>query len=153
MDDITINQTATRAGTMFESGLYCAESVLTAMAEVLEISSELIPGIATGFCAGQARTCRQCGALSGAVMGLGLACGRESADEPVDMIFGDVQRLMSAFQTRFGSLDCRELIGLDLGKDADRERFLTENKREFCTDVTTETTRLALNILAERIGD
>ena len=44
----------------FASGLYCAESTLISLAEAQGIESDLLPGIATGFCSGMARTCGTC---------------------------------------------------------------------------------------------
>jgi len=50
---------------LFDSGFYCAESVLLAIAGHKGIQSDLIPGIATGFCSGMSRTCGMCGAVTG----------------------------------------------------------------------------------------
>ena len=46
-----------RSRELFDSGYYCAESVLLAIAENQGIQSDLIPKIATGFCSGISRTC------------------------------------------------------------------------------------------------
>ncbi|GBD95663.1 MAG TPA: C_GCAxxG_C_C family protein [Nitrospirae bacterium] len=66
---------------LFDSGYYCAENVLLAIAESQGIQSDLIPKIATGFCSGISRTCGMCGALSGAIMSLNLLYGRSSPEE------------------------------------------------------------------------
>ena len=55
------------AGDYFESGLFCAESVLLAISESMGQKSDLIPKIATGLCGGVSRTCGICGAVSGGV--------------------------------------------------------------------------------------
>jgi len=52
----TVLTPAQRSRTYFESGLYCAESVLQAIADECNLSSEYIPRIATGFCGGMALT-------------------------------------------------------------------------------------------------
>ena len=70
------DQAPKRSRELFNSGFYCAESVLMAIAESRGIRSDLIPRIATGFCSGMARTGGQCGAVSGAMMGISLATGR-----------------------------------------------------------------------------
>ena len=46
------NETSQRSRELFDSGFYCAESVLLAIAESQGIESDLIPRIATGFCSG-----------------------------------------------------------------------------------------------------
>ncbi len=108
-------QVGDKADAHFKSGLYCAESVLLALAEFQDISSDLIPAIATGFCSGMARTCGQCGAVSGAVMGLGLAYGRNRGGESLDQAYLVTQRFLSRFNAEFGSINCAELLGCDLG--------------------------------------
>ena len=41
----------------FASGLYCAESVVLALANAQGIKSDLLPKVATAFCGGMSRTC------------------------------------------------------------------------------------------------
>ncbi|MEE9189396.1 MAG: C-GCAxxG-C-C family protein, partial [Candidatus Neomarinimicrobiota bacterium] len=53
-----------------------------AVANNYKIQSDLIPKIATGFCGGMARTCGQCGALSGAIMSISLLTGRSEPADP-----------------------------------------------------------------------
>lgn len=57
--------------------------MLSAVAEEKGIQSDLIPKIATVFCSGIARTSSQCGALSGAIIGINLLTGRNSTEESV----------------------------------------------------------------------
>ena len=74
-------QAPQRSLELFQSGFFCAESVLLAIAESQGIQSDLIPRIATGFCSGISRTGGMCGAVSGAIMGIGLVAGRNSPAE------------------------------------------------------------------------
>lgn len=139
---------ADRAIEHFASGLYCAESVLLALAEHLGRTSPEFPAIATGLCAGVSRTSGTCGALLGAIMGLGLALGREDPGEPPDPCFAAVQQLQAKFQARFGSLNCAELTGLHFRDEADRVRFREQNMRETkCYGFTREAVNLALKLM------
>lgn len=95
--------------------LLCAESVLLAVAEALGVRSPLIPRMATGFCSGLARSCGPCGAFSAGVMALGLALGRDSSQDELDDSYGPVLEYRDFFLARFGSLNCQELTGQDLG--------------------------------------
>jgi len=52
-----MNNSFERGKKAFESGLYCAESVVSVIAEEEGIKSDIIPGIATGFCSGISRAC------------------------------------------------------------------------------------------------
>ncbi len=49
---ITKDETVDLAASKAEDGWLCSEAVLQALAEALNVSSELIPRIATGFAAG-----------------------------------------------------------------------------------------------------
>lgn len=140
-----------RAGQLFDSGLYCAESVLKAMAEDQDIDSDIIPKIATGLCSGIARTCRTCGAVSGAVMGISLVYGRNTPAKDVEYVYALIQKFIDGFSRKFGSSDCRELIGCDLGTEEGQRYFEINHLIEKCREFTTESTKMAVNIMEEGI--
>ena len=60
---ITKDETVDLAASKAEEGWLCSEAVLQALAEALNVSSELIPRIATGFAAGIGRSGEVCGAV------------------------------------------------------------------------------------------
>ncbi len=136
-----------RAGDLFRSGFYCAESVLLAISEELGIEDDLIPRIATGFCSGVSRTSGMCGALSGAIMGLGLRHGRSSPAGDLDPVYAKVQELLARFRERFGATNCYELIGCDLNT-AEGQRFYTEHDCDAkCLEITREAARIAASLI------
>jgi C_GCAxxG_C_C family probable redox protein len=142
-----MDRAAARSIELFESGYYCAESVLLTIAEEKGIQSELIPKIATGFCTGLSRTCGMCGAVSGAVMGINLLTGRSSPDESLEENHALVQSLIARFQNHFGSIDCRDLIGCDLST-GDGQAFFDQNDLfELCKKYVEEATTVALSLL------
>src|SRR5512144_2594809 len=98
----------------FASGLYCAESVVLALATAQGIESELLPKMATVFCSGMSRTCGTCGALTGAMMGVSLALGRSESSKSVQPSYAAAQRLIQEFEREFGTRNCSELLGCDL---------------------------------------
>lgn len=144
-----IGNAARRSRELFDSGYYCAESVLLAIAEEKGIQSVLIPRIATGFCSGIARTCGQCGAVSGGIMSLNILTGRDTAEEPVDENYAIVRKLMDMFENKFGSINCKQLTGCDLSTEEGLEAFRKGNLVEQCKDYTEETTRMALLLMEE----
>jgi C_GCAxxG_C_C family probable redox protein len=98
-----------------EAGYLCSEAVLLALAEFLGVESRLVPRIATGFAAGVARTGNVCGALSGAVMGLGLMYGRDTLEtEPCRRPYWYAGRLAEAFEDALGAATCPGVIGVDI---------------------------------------
>ncbi|MDK9722032.1 MAG: C-GCAxxG-C-C family protein [Rhodospirillales bacterium] len=136
----------------FNGGLFCAESVLLALAQHQEIESDLLPAISTGFCSGQARTCGQCGAVAGALMGLGLAFGRNRGGESLDQAYQAVQNFLKAFESEFGSSNCQGLLGVDLGTAEGYAEFKDKNLIVRCIDYVAKATEMAAEIIDKGNG-
>lgn len=134
----------------FASGYRCAESVLLYVAKSHHIQSDLIPKIATGFCAGISRTQRTCGAVTGAVMAVNMFYGRNNPSVRLDESYPPVQEVLARFEEKFGSTDCPRLISCDLATEEGRRKFIDENIIETCKNFTCEATRIALSIIGER---
>lgn len=136
-----------RSKDLFDSGFYCAESVLMAVAEERGADCKFVPRIATGLCSGLARTGGLCGAVGGAILALGLAAGRDLAEESVDPVYELVREVLDGFKSRFGSTTCVGLTGCDLGTDEGQRQFLERKQHESCTKYVGEGTRLALQAI------
>ena len=119
------------------------------MAESKGLESGLIPKLATGFCAGIARTGGMCGAVSGAVMAIGLVMGRSHQKQPVNECFMKIQELIKIFNDRFGSINCRELTGCDLGMEEGQQYFKENNVREKCLDFTSSAAGIVMTLIKE----
>ncbi len=141
------DQAPKKSREFFITGYYCAESVLMAIAESRGIQSDIIPCIATGFCSGMARTGGQCGAVSGAMIGISLATGRRSAIETVDHNYALIQKLIKRFEERFGSTNCRILLGCDLGTTEGQQTFQAKHLIEHCFEYAEGATLIALSLL------
>lgn len=146
------DQTAQRSGELFEQGLCCAESVLQAVAESRDIRSDLIPRIATGLCAGIARTGGICGAASGGVLAISLVTGRSSASESREENQQLVRTFLSEFETKFGSTNCEKLIGCRLDTPEGQQFFKEHNLRQKCAGFTRETARMVSALLEKHIS-
>jgi C_GCAxxG_C_C family probable redox protein len=141
------DQASRRSIELFQSGFYCAESVLTAIAEYRGIKSDLIPRIATGFCSGLAQSGNNCGAVTGAIMGINLVFGRNAPSEPSEICFNLTQEFISLFQKQFGSINCFQLIGCDLATE-DGQRFFMENQViQSCFEFTGFATQTAISLI------
>lgn len=121
--------------------------MLLALAEQQGIRSDVLPQIATGFCSGMARTAGFCGALSGAMMGIGLALGRSIPGASVDPAYTAVQTLLQRFQDQFGSTNCQELTGCHLGTPEGQTRFKAENRALGCYQFAAEAARMAAELI------
>jgi C_GCAxxG_C_C family probable redox protein len=133
-----------------DSGYNCAESVLLAMSQKTRHSTEaIIPRIATGFGGGISRNGDVCGALTGAVMGIGLAAGRDSSEESRDPCYAVADRFYSAFIKEFGTCKCHELTGVDLKTEKGRETQARIHS-EHCTKIVSWATRVACQMIESR---
>lgn len=136
----------------FSSGLYCAESVLSALAKAQGVESELVPKLATAFCSGMARTCGPCGALTGAVMGVSLSLGRATTEQTVQASYAVTQELVRKFETEFGARDCDELLGCDLATPEGQATFKENRLHERCKVYTGRAAEIAASLLSQAHG-
>lgn len=132
---------------LFDGGLFCAESVLVSLAHRQGIDSEVLPAIATGFCSGISQTGGLCGAVSGAVMGLGLAHGRRGPGLPVAPAYEPVRQLIAGFEAEFGSSNCSTLLGCELGTPEGRQIFREQKLMARCRRYTQRAAELAVELL------
>jgi C_GCAxxG_C_C family probable redox protein len=121
--------------------------VLLALAEQQGIRSDVIPQIATGFCGGLSHTGGLCGAVSGALMGIGLAFGRKAPEDSRERLSAAVPAFLGRFRAQFGSLDCPELTGCDLGTPEGQAKFHAENRHLDCHRFVAEAARLAAALI------
>ena len=109
----------------FAQGFNCAQAVLSAFAAQAGISEEAALRLASPFGGGIARQGQVCGALTGALMALGLQRGNATLQgrEETTRIS---QEFVQAFRERNGAILCRDLLGHDLstpeGLQAAREQ-------------------------------
>jgi C_GCAxxG_C_C family probable redox protein len=105
-----------RAAATMEEGFNCAQSVFSAWASELGLDRETALRVATAFGGGMGHRGDTCGAVTGAFMAIGLKYPRVRADdeETRDLAYSLVNRFVEEFESRHGSVVCRELLGFDL---------------------------------------
>lgn len=148
MQAISVSDVKQSAGEAFDSGLYCAESVVCALAKAQGIESDVLPKIATAFCSGMSRIGGPCGALTGAVMGVSLALGRTKADEPVTASYAATQRLVAEFEERFGARNCDDLLGCDLATPEGQATFREQHLHQRCREYTGAAAEIAARLIS-----
>jgi C_GCAxxG_C_C family probable redox protein len=110
----------------FLSGYNCAQAVLCAFADDLQIDKNPALKLACGFGAGMGRKQEICGAISGGILAIGLKHGRgEGQDKSLtEETYRKVRELMSRFETTHGTCHCRALLnGCDLSTPAGQQSF------------------------------
>jgi C_GCAxxG_C_C family probable redox protein len=131
----------------FKSGLYCAESVLATLAARQGIDDPRITSLATGFCSGLSQTAGPCGAVTGAVMGLGLALVRSEGGAPVQPAYDATQELVHRFTEEFGTTNCADLLGCHLGTPEGQQTFKDNHLHRRCAAYTGRAAELAAEII------
>ena len=100
----------------FRSGLNCAQAVLGEYVEEFGADADSAARIACGFGGGMGHTGGTCGAVTGAIMVLGLAACDSDPRDTASRIrtYGLVQSFLTEFNARHGATDCRRLLGCDI---------------------------------------
>lgn len=130
-------------------GCNCSQAVLTAFGRRYGIDAETAMDLGRALGGGMGRLGLTCGAVSGAVLVMGLA-GREEKDEMArrKLAYGLTQELVSGFTARHGSIVCKDLLGVDLNTAegaklfAERELYAT-----LCPNFVGEAARLLARLL------
>lgn len=100
---------------LFGAGYNCAQATFAALAERFGLDEGQALRIAAAFGGGIARSGDICGALSGALMALGLNRGSvETSPEIKDAMYQRAKALIAAFSESCGATNCRDLLGFDL---------------------------------------
>jgi C_GCAxxG_C_C family probable redox protein len=106
-----------RSAADFSQGYSCAQAVLRAFAEDFRFDADLATRVAGAYGGGIARSGHLCGAVTGALMAIGL---RYASIDPADQATKEgtytiARRFLQQFEAQFGSLDCPILLGVDIG--------------------------------------
>lgn len=127
--------------------------MLSAVAEKHDIQSDIIPGIASGFCGGMSRTDGLCGALVGGVMALGILYGRKTPEDAPKKIYGLTERLVQEFEKSLGSRNCSGILGCDISTRDGEAAFKAKNlMKTVCLDATVKATDLVMQVLDDQEG-
>jgi C_GCAxxG_C_C family probable redox protein len=97
--------------------------VLSSFGDQLGLERELAFRVAGAFGGGMARMGETCGAVTGALMAIGLKYGMTQAkDEGArDKTYKLAQEFMTRFKARHRSMVCKELLGYDLSNPEGRK--------------------------------
>ena len=148
--ELNKNKAADKAVSRFLSGFNCAESVLLTLAEHQGIESELVPRIATPFGGGIARSASICGCVTGAIMGIGLKHGRVKTTDDRLKAYAMATAFMNAFEKRFGSIICYDLIGCDFRTPEGQKRS-KELHESRCTNFVKGAVEIMLEMREPKI--
>ncbi len=114
----------------FRNSFNCAQSVLSVFHADFNLPEDTVLKIATAFGGGMGRQQFTCGAVTGALMALGLKYGkgRNDSDEKKKETYRHTVDFFNEFKKQHGSISCRELLeGLDMQNPDDMKEI---NRRD-----------------------
>lgn len=126
-----------KAISYFNNSFNCAQSVFTSFGPELGLSEDECLKIATAFGAGMGKQQHVCGAVSGALMVLGLKFGKALNDPEnnKENTYDKTAEFLKTFESNNGSIYCKQLLrDLDMNNEKDLHKIkdlgLFENECE-----------------------
>lgn len=122
-----------RAVSCFEEGFSCSQAVCSAFGPQFGLNREMALKVSGVFGGGLGRMGETCGAVTGALMVIGLKYGNIRAEDKKTKLkaYSFVREFVDEFKLRNGSITCRELIDCDISTPEGMK--LAEKKELFAT--------------------
>lgn len=136
---------------LHDNGFNCAQAVFGSLTDITGLDQKMALTIAGGFGGGM-RAAEVCGAVSGAVMALGIAFPyNDSSDTGAkDKIAALTREFHKRFKEEYGSIICRNLLGYDMeteeGAAAIKE---TGVGKKICPPIIEGAAKIARDIIRE----
>ena len=133
----------------------CAQIVVATFLEILGMEDELVLMAASCF-AGGGKRCLTSGAISGGFIVLGLKYGRRRLEDGVEAEETALEPacdLVDRFMEVYGTTDCCELTGYNLGDPTQFQAFLDSPEAvEKCTERVKRVAGWVAEIISKRDG-
>lgn len=115
---------AKRAESKFLDGFLCSQAILSTYGPEYGLDINLALKLAAGFGGGMGRQGQICGALTGAIMVIGLKKGAITAEDmnSREATYHAVKELFKQFKQQNRSTVCRELLNCDISKPEEYQR-------------------------------
>lgn len=129
---MSANKTTTEkqdtAQRLFDAGFNCSQSVCAALAPDLDVSREDALRVAAALGGGIGRSGATCGAVTGALLALGMKYGMTEADpQAKERMYVVAQEFMERFAERHTALTCKGLLNADISTVEGRRSMKERN--------------------------
>lgn len=143
--------------TTFSEGMNCAQSVCSAFAADLSMNYGQMMKLASCFGGGM-RMGATCGALTGALMVLGLAAGYSvydlAAKQDTEKLTLD---LLAAWKEKIGQTDCKEILGINpsipVRRQLAKEQGIFDDNCPHCIATAVELVEKILQEKKNKMGE
>jgi C_GCAxxG_C_C family probable redox protein len=134
----------------FRKGFTCSSVVFSVFSEEMGLDQDTARKIGCGFGAGISRTGNICGAVSGAIMVIGLKYGkiREGDDASTNKTRALVRQFIKEFTKIHGSIQCTDLLGFDLSNPDEFEQARSEKLfTTKCPELVQDSVKILKNLI------
>lgn len=135
----------------FREGFNCAQAVFSAYSDRFGLERQTALKLSNGFGAGMGRNQEVCGALSGAVMLIGLKYGKVVPDDKQaqEKTYAEVRKLFEEFSKANGSILCKEILGCNISTPDGMQYALDKNLfRTTCVKCVQDAATLVGRVLS-----
>jgi C_GCAxxG_C_C family probable redox protein len=139
-----------RATEYMAQGYVCSEAVLLAACQEfeLDVDDKVVPRIANLFAGGMGNTGEVCGAVSGALMAIGLMRDRGKTMEEALATLSLAAEFRRRFEAEKKTINCRELTGIDLTTSEGIQQLMTSDvPQTVCFPAVATAYRLVVDLL------
>jgi C_GCAxxG_C_C family probable redox protein len=148
----SLSQKVENAEARHQQGFNCSQAVFSTLAESLGLDPSIALKIASPFGGGIGRTGETCGAVTGALMALGLSEGFSEPDRQVkERVYARTREFLDRFYARYGAVACKILIGVDIstpeGMQQARDQGVFTNR---CSQFITGAVEIADEMFNEK---
>jgi C_GCAxxG_C_C family probable redox protein len=139
------------AESIFNNNFNCAQAVLLPFSGRFGLNEETAYKIACGFGGGMARLQNTCGAVTGAIMVIGLEYGMSRPEDIhlKEKTYGLVKEFTKQFEEKNKTTSCRELLNCDLNTEAGKEAF---KKNKLHSTICLKCVKDSVGILEKLLG-
>ncbi len=140
---------ADKAAEFFDEGYNCSESILKAYLDVFK-KNPTLGAAASGFGGGIGGKGLTCGAITGAVIALGIHHNRQKSDEKE--VYASLREktlaLLNNFEKEIGSFNCKDLQPYDLTTLEGREKLHDDKEAaKKCKSYLATSAKLLIELL------
>jgi C_GCAxxG_C_C family probable redox protein len=141
-----------KATEIFNSGYNCAQAVILAYTDRFNIDKEHALQLTCGFGSGIARMQETCGAVTGAVMVIGLAVGEKIPVFPdrKEKAYELIQEFVKRFLEKNNSIKCRDLLNCDVNTEEGMYLYdLNELHEKVCSKCISDAVEILDTLIAK----
>jgi len=140
----------TRSSELFALGYNCCQAVVGGVAESHGLDSGPCIKCAVAFGAGIARTGETCGAVTGALMAIGVLTSDPQDPSAKLAVYPRAQDFMARFREKHASLLCRDLVGCDIATPEGAQRMKELNLHQtICAGLVKDAVAIVEQMLTE----